>query len=205
MDPFRPPFRDSEPSAQNVRSTLTVPEFLAPNISEKEPSSDEVSTPRNRSRSRSISQFATSLISPSTEKPPIDMSGVASLPSSNSVKPDKALQETRKLLGHILHELQDRPRPPSAWDAFQPGRPQRTRSLPLNLKAGLRLGHGHASRSGSLSLVDSDSDEELDTTFSPDLTYELLNKLRDVLIIARLKSWQIFDVGYEDQSLAIGK
>ncbi|KAL5490495.1 hypothetical protein ACEPAI_5328 [Sanghuangporus weigelae] len=197
MDPFRSSFRDSDSLTQNVRSTLTVPEFLPPNISEKEPTNlDAVSTPRNRSRSRSISQFASSLISPSNEKPSVDVSGISNLNSNSSIKPDKALQETRKLLGHILHELQNRPRPPSAWDAFHPSYgAQRTRSLPLNFKSGLKLRPGHASRSGSLSLVDSDSDDEVDATFSPDLTYELLSKLRDVLVIAKLKNWQIFDDG----------
>ncbi|EJD06034.1 uncharacterized protein FOMMEDRAFT_119510 [Fomitiporia mediterranea MF3/22] len=49
------------------------------------------------------------------------------------------------------------------------------------------------SASASLSLADSDSDDELDAVFSSDITFDLLGKLKDVLIVAKLKSWHIFE------------
>lgn len=151
---------------------------------------------RTRSRSRTLSQVPFPFRSSAVEGVSQDISRIASV-SDNPAKSDKARQETRKLLSHILNELRNRPRPPPAWATLS----YATGTEAPQSSGGRRQVYGPTSFGGPgtrtrlTASSDSDSDGESSMTFSPGITFDFLNKLRDVLILAKLKDWRIFDDG----------
>ncbi|KAH8117558.1 hypothetical protein DFH11DRAFT_1504486 [Phellopilus nigrolimitatus] len=183
--------RDSEYFPRPSNSRLTIPDFQPSSV---EQNNEGTTTPRNRGRSRSFSQVAIPFISPTSEKTSPGVARLASLSTENSQKPDKARQETRKLLSHILNELQNRPRPPSIWDAFK----SEYGGLGAHGPKGIRKSsetRDKANRSRTMTLVDSDSDDEISSLFSPDITFDFLNKLKEVLIMSKARGWHIFNDG----------
>lgn len=145
------------------------------------------SPPRSRARSRTISQVAIPFKSKATSDGQNESSSFKVL-TDTTTRSDRALQETRKLLGHILNELKNRPRPSPVWLAGVDTSTTRTRR-------GKNRRNGEM-RSPSLSLTAFDSDSSEDSTssgFSPGTTFDLLNKLRDVLQLAKAKGWRLFE------------
>jgi hypothetical protein len=114
----------------------------------------------------------------------------------------KALNESRKLLAHLLNQLQTRPLPPSVFDAFKDINGSlndtkladvvQTVRAAVRLKGGKRDGQTHVPQRD-----DSDEEAETEKTFSTDATFSLMTQLKDVLLISRLQNWQIFHDRYE--------
>ncbi|PSR74140.1 hypothetical protein PHLCEN_2v10096 [Hermanssonia centrifuga] len=110
----------------------------------------------------------------------------------------KARGESRKLLAHLLGELQRRSMPPPAMEAMD-GRATRVekglgavvRSLSgIAGTAGGGLSEGKGRRAAVSELSDDDSDDE--TSFHTDVTFDLMSKLKEVLVISIAQGWDIF-------------
>ncbi|TFK42558.1 hypothetical protein BDQ12DRAFT_676416 [Crucibulum laeve] len=108
---------------------------------------------------------------------------------------NRAKNESRKLLLHVLNQLQNRPRPPSVSDTFSNVVPdvtdKRFDAFVGTVKDAVKL---RSNRVGVRSDVD-DSDEEIDQSFSTDTTFDLMVQLKDVLNISVVQGWHIFDDG----------
>ena len=102
--------------------------------------------------------------------PPSTVSQLSqNVPSSTIV--DRALQETRKLLTHILSQLQHRPMPPSIFDDVNSStKPVKYKNNRRDARAQPQLAQGE----------DDDDDYESDI-FTTDTTYDLMLQLKEVL------------------------
>ena len=144
------------------------------------------SPPRSRGRSRTFSQMATSMRLSPGEKTDIPNDGPRRSFSSKTDPQDRAQQETRKLLNHIMLELENRPHPPSIWSTCKAG------------LEGQRAGMKRPEKTQTSRFIsggDSESDDETKSSFSPQTTFALLHRLRELLIFSLKSSWSIFDVG----------
>jgi len=131
-------------------------------------------------------------------------------PSPSSVEPapdfgrkpsnKRALNETRKLLSHVLAQLENRKTPASVVDTLMQATDAGSRGISAvaeKLKEVVKV----ANRSNSRAPVNNtdrqdESDEEDDgSEFTTDETYDLLLQLKDVLVIATAQGWAIFDDG----------
>lgn len=143
------------------------------------------SPPRSRGRSRTFSQMATSIMVTPGERANGGSEGPRRSFSEKENLQDRALAETRKLLNHIMLELENRPRPPSLWSACKTGiEAQRAQTK--------RPEKAQSSRpfiSGS----DSESEDDSKSTFSPQTTFALLDRLRNLLLVSVAKSWPILE------------
>lgn len=184
MDSFISPNRNSDLEVHSRVSNESI---------STEGRDQDVLTPRVRSRT--ISQLATPFKSPILDKTSSNATKLTNFTSDGSNKPDKARLETRKLLSHILNELSSRPRPPPVWDSF--GSNFKNQKSHSHLFSSFNGKEGpFPFRANGLISSDSDSEDERQTSFSPDITFELLNRLRDVLSVAKLKLWSnIFNEG----------
>ncbi|KAI0302159.1 hypothetical protein BC826DRAFT_987563 [Russula brevipes] len=96
----------------------------------------------------------------------------------------KARDESQKLLAHVLEQLRHRPECPSSY------------SLPFQVAPAAKsiIPRPSASRTTSeLQSLDPEYEETSERAFSPDLAYDLMNRLRDVLMISLSQGWQIFN------------
>jgi hypothetical protein len=142
-------------------------------------------SPSFRERARALSNAAL----PSRRPSQINISNTTSLvpPRSPLLAPPpgmtKARDESQKLLAHVLEQLRHRPKCPSSYP------PQAHPAAAATLIAP----RASASRttSGAQSL-DPESEDSPERAFSPDLAFDLMNRLRDVLIISLSQGWQIF-------------
>jgi hypothetical protein len=125
---------------------------------------------------------------------------------SVSVAPNasKALNESRKLLAHLLGQLQHRPLPPPVFDAFKDisGNLNDTKLVDVvqTVKAVVRLQGGKRDTRAvppSLQRDNSDEEDETEKIFTTDATFSLMTQLKDVLLISRSQNWQIFHDRYE--------
>lgn len=100
----------------------------------------------------------------------------------------KARDESQKLLAHVLEQLRHRPKfPSSCLPPFQTA-PSAKSIFP----------RPSASRTTSeVQSLDPENEEISERTFSPDLAFDLMNRLRDVLMISLSRGWQIFSERYE--------
>ncbi|KAF9005683.1 hypothetical protein BDQ17DRAFT_364577 [Cyathus striatus] len=110
--------------------------------------------------------------------------------------------ESRKLLSHVLGQLQRRIRPPSIYDAFASPNSDaadgRLSSLVGTVKDAVRF---RSSRqppkiTSHIAITLEDSDDETDQEFSTDDTFNLLLQLKDVLCMSVAQGWHIFDDEY---------
>lgn len=170
--------------------------------------------PKSRSRSGTLSQLPLSLLSAKLTSTP-SSPAVSSHSMSRQLNRDtfKLRQthsrdrnhgESKKLLAHILHELENRLSPPPIFDEFNQNNvaviEKRLDAIVQNVKdVSSKLRVMPPSRLTSLSLNDDDSDEDEVTSsnFATDNTYALMVQLRDVLLIARSHGWHIFDDRYD--------
>lgn len=144
------------------------------------------SPPRSRGRSRTFSQMATSMRLSPGEKTEQTIDGPRRSFSSKADPKDRAQRETRKLLMHIMLELENRPRPPSIWQTCKAG------------LEGQRAGTRRPEKTQGSRFIpggDSESEDETKSSFSPQTTFALLHRLRELLIFSLKSSWFIFDVG----------
>ncbi|KAH9966782.1 hypothetical protein BC827DRAFT_1153126 [Russula dissimulans] len=103
----------------------------------------------------------------------------------------KARDESQKLLAHVLDQLRNRPKcPPSYPPQFQ------ATPAPKSI-----IHRPSASRTISeIQSQDPESEEISERAFSPDLAFDLMTRLRDVLMISLTQGWQIFS---ESSSVAV--
>ncbi|TBU65728.1 hypothetical protein BD310DRAFT_803111 [Dichomitus squalens] len=110
---------------------------------------------------------------------------------------NRARNESRKLLAHILSQLQGRPVPPSLLSTLVLGSVTNEKgngSVIKSVKGAVKYtGTLPARRTHQpLPQDDIDSDEEDVEAFSTDITLDLINQLKDVLVLSIAHSWDIF-------------
>jgi hypothetical protein len=156
--------------------------FVTPPTS---PSPGDELSPSFRERARALSNAAL----PSRRPSQNNISNTTSLlpPRSPLLVPPpgmtKARDESQKLLAHVLDQLRHRPKCPSS---YPPQSHPATAAKPISLRAS-------ASRMTSdAQSLDPDSEDGPERAFSPDLAFDLMNRLRDVLMISLSQGWQIF-------------
>ena len=170
---------------------------------------DTPTTKGNRARSLSQSVLPALRISTSpnlSERSPTeDAKIVDPLGSSN-----KARNESRKLLAHLLSQLQHRPMPPSSLHALEDMSAPTEKGLgavvqTVKVAVKHRRTRSEAKAARGMQAEDSDSDLEDDAVFSTDVTFDLMSQLKDVLIISSLQKWDILNdrhVRYDSPSVA---
>ncbi|KAG5638370.1 hypothetical protein H0H81_000381 [Sphagnurus paluster] len=141
-------------------------------------------------------EFSISLNSPTSPQPEdvpsLRVSGPPHTPispttprkqSSKSKTTNRAWNESRKLLSHVLDQLERRTLPPSVLDALDTAE----REVVILKK------HKPQAKAYSQTGPDSDSDNDGEYGFSSDATYDLMMQFKDVLIMAADQGWHIFD------------
>jgi hypothetical protein len=103
----------------------------------------------------------------------------------------KGKLESRKLLAHLLSQLQHRKIPPSIFEIFRTG-PSASLASSLGsvvqtVRSAVKLNHGRS----EMPLVEDEDDEDV-SGYKTDATLDLLNQLRHVLLVSIEKGWQIF-------------
>lgn len=192
-------------TARNRSGTLNVPSLhidtsdLSVSGGSQIPSATEPSSaqaPHPRGRARALSQAVLpSFLSPASsnrEKP--------SSPVQQGL--DKARDESRKLLAHVLRELENRPLPPSVFDDYKfvavekegkglAGVVESVRNVTMFKSTKQKESHHGRTMS---SLDDSNEDEDTqDAVFSTDATFDLMSQFREVLVIMQAQGWKVFD------------
>ncbi len=159
-----------------ISESLDIPSTTSPGSSP---------APSFRERDGALSE-ATSLRLPqgvtgSGQSPPLT-------PSSTFYTPppviSRARDESQKLLAHVLEQLRHRPKPPSP------------NSFPSQAVAVAKyiIPRQSTSRTNSeAQQPDLDGEDNSARVFSPDMAYDLMNRLRDVLMISLSHKWQIFN------------
>ncbi len=137
-----------------------------------------------REKDRAISQAA-------SLRPPQGIAGSGPSPhlspaAAFSIPPviSRARDESQKLLAHVLEQLRHRPKPLSP------------NSLPSQATPVAKYIIPRPSTSRTNSVVqqsDLDGEDDSERAFSPDLAFDLMNRLRDVLMISLSHSWQLFN------------
>ena len=182
-----------------VEQSLPIQPFPSINIDHV---ADIEKTPRQRRRAGTLSHV-TSVFIPgasfeSGEKSPTRPRLTT---SPNLRKPPKARSGQLKLVLHVLEELETRPRAPRVWANLYPtDRPTNSEGalgqLAQTVKDAVTSRHNVTpSRSNGVHDVDSDEEEAAGDAYSTDETLTRLEKLKDVLLVARSQGWQIFDDG----------
>ncbi|KAH9946036.1 uncharacterized protein BXZ73DRAFT_86240 [Epithele typhae] len=108
-----------------------------------------------------------------------------------------ARNESRKLLAHILSQLQIRPVPPSYLSTLATGQPQNEKgggSMFKSVKGAVKYtGQLRGRRTHQpVPQEDDDSEDELADGFYTDTTVDLMNQLKDVLMLSIAHNWDIF-------------
>ncbi|KAI9446343.1 hypothetical protein H4582DRAFT_1905062 [Lactarius indigo] len=125
-------------------------------------------------------------------RPPQGVTGSSPSPhlspaSAFSVPPpviSRARDESQKLLAHVLEQLRHRPKPLSPHSLPSQAIPVAKYIIP----------RPSTSRTNSVNQQsDLDSEADSERAFSPDLAFDLMNRLRDVLMISLSHRWQLFN------------
>ncbi|KAH9050659.1 hypothetical protein EDB84DRAFT_1666282 [Lactarius hengduanensis] len=96
----------------------------------------------------------------------------------------RARDESQKLLAHVLEQLRHRPKPLSPHSLPSQAVPVAKYIIPRQ----------STSRTNSVNQqLDLDGEDDSERAFSPDLTFDLMNRLRDVLMISLSHRWQLFN------------
>ncbi|PFH54331.1 hypothetical protein AMATHDRAFT_38260 [Amanita thiersii Skay4041] len=144
--------------------------------------------------SKSVSSFRISLSS--TDERPSISSLVSDLGRTSSKLNKKTRNESRKLLSHVLAQLQARPMPPLIFDSYNEVTSSINRPRADTLKSPIRgnLNRGpNISAQSQYDTTGDASDDESQLDFSTDYTYDLMIQLRDVLLLSISQGWQIFE------------
>ena len=161
---------ETSDSFQVVTPPSISPDEPSPSFRERTRALSNATSP---SRRHSQGDFinATSPISPSYVLPP-PPSGIS-----------KARDESQKLLAHVLEQLRHRPKCPPPYPS----------SLQVASDTKAITPRPSASRTNSeMQSLDPENEEIHERGFSPDKAFELMNRLRDVLVISLTHGWQIF-------------
>ncbi len=109
----------------------------------------------------------------------------------------RARNESRKLLAHILSQLQGRAVPPPLLTTlvFGSGPTEKSNgSVVKSMRGAMRYTKTLPTRRTHQPVPqdDTDSEEEDVEMFSTDITLDLINQLKDVLVLSIAHSWDIF-------------
>ena len=159
---------------------------------------DTPTTKGNRARSLSQSVLPALRISTSPnlgDRSPVEDAKIVEPPGSSN---NKARNESRKLLAHLLSQLQHRPMPPSSLHALEDVSAPTEKGLgavvqTVKVAVKHRRTRSEAKAARGMQADDSDSDLEDDAVFSTDVTFDLMSQLKDVLIISSLQKWDILN------------
>jgi hypothetical protein len=100
----------------------------------------------------------------------------------------KARDESQKLLAHVLEQLRHRPKCPPSYTSQSYAAPV-AKSI-IARPSALRT-------TSEFQTLNSENEDTSERAFSPDLAFDLMNRLRDVLIISLSHGWQIFGERWE--------
>ncbi|GLB34930.1 putative response to drug [Lyophyllum shimeji] len=120
-------------------------------------------------------------------------------PSQKFKTSDRARTESRKLLAHVLDQLERRNLPPSIFDAFDRTDDQVTENnlgaLLETVKDAVKLKKQKQDSKSQTQAgtADDDSDDDGERGYSTDVTYDLMMQLKDLLIMSVAQGWHIFD------------
>lgn len=175
-------------------------DFLrAPSIELSFPDDSHDTQGTRRSRSRTISNVGLPFLSTSTSDENEKLSNIfPDTVPGKSHKPAKAEHESRKLLAHILGQLDRRRHAPSLWDSFTKENTgekseKRFELFRTGKPRGRQTRKDNTSRTESLDESDSEDDREFSgAAFSTDDTFDLICQLKEVLWISKLQGWSIF-------------
>ncbi|KAI0670290.1 hypothetical protein C8Q78DRAFT_114403 [Trametes maxima] len=161
------------------------------------PRSPAFSSTRDRARSISQSVLPSFRISSAggaekSEEAVVTIPGHAASHGLN-----RARNESRKLLAHILSQLQSRPVPSSLLSTLVYGPSQTGRgvgSVVKSVKGAVKYTGTLRERRTHQPVPqdDTDSDDDLLDGFTTDLTFDLMNQLKDVLVLSIQHKWDIF-------------
>ncbi|TFY64025.1 hypothetical protein EVJ58_g2899 [Rhodofomes roseus] len=175
---------------------LRVDTSVADASRDRIPFSPGLDTAGNRahSLSQSVLPALRISVSPTVEKFPIEL-GEKHIEAPGS---SKARNESRKLLAHLLSQLQNRPLPPSSLQVTQNVVAQAEKgfgAVVQTVKTAVkhRRTKSEAKAMKGMQADDSDSDLEDDAVFTTDITFDLMSQLKDVLIISALQKWDILN------------
>ncbi|KAF9533011.1 hypothetical protein CPB83DRAFT_806739 [Crepidotus variabilis] len=124
--------------------------------------------------------------------------GLAS--TQHGVRPNmnnRARNESRKLLSHVLLQLANRRKPPSVVEAltnasYDPSE-RGLGALAVSFKEAVKGMKSEKKPDRANTLQGDDSDEETSDTFTTDETIDLMLQLEDVLTMSLAQGWMIFD------------
>lgn len=142
-------------------------------------------------------------VEPGPSKPTIRVST-----SPSASKPTGRAHESRKLLAHILSQLDRRPKPPTLFEAFSNVRITSNENtlgvFAETVKDNMNVRGKRRDTKPSVQVepTDDDTDDELDGMFTTDTTYDLMVQLKNVLMMSVAQGWHIFDEEY-DQSAVV--
>lgn len=107
----------------------------------------------------------------------------------------KAKNESRKLLAHLLDQLQRRPMPSSTYDAYDQAKGGIGISAVVRTvksAVGSKSKGSVDERRPSLSTSDDEDADVEEAAFYTDGTLDLMSQLKDVFLIASLQKWNLF-------------
>ncbi|KAI0273753.1 hypothetical protein BC834DRAFT_227597 [Gloeopeniophorella convolvens] len=175
-----PPQRDKNTTPAlclEISDALTVPQAVSP----------DDRSPSLRSRARALSQAALPSLRLSPGASSITQSPLSSpIFATFTTAPagiSKAQDESQKLLAHVLDQLHRRPQCPPLDSLSSKPTPM---IKPDNIRPSISRTYS------SPQAPEPDSDDESERTFSPDVAFDLMNRLRDVLTISLSQQWRIF-------------
>ncbi|KAH7926319.1 hypothetical protein BV22DRAFT_1063234 [Leucogyrophana mollusca] len=138
-------------------------------------------------------------LSPGTDRTSPSVPAAKLLPSQNG---SRALDELRKLVAHLLDQLQNREKPPSVFDTFNVHIPRpNERGLGQVVGAFREVVKPKGAVRGpqvpvyQLQKEDNEDDYGNENAFSTEATFDLMIQMKDVLQISVAQGWQIFDEG----------
>ena len=180
------PFHREKPSVPVLRLEITDSTFVTPPSTP--PLGGDEPSPSSRERGRALSNAAFPPRRPSQGN---TTSITSPLPSPTHLLPraapppgiSKARDESQKLLAHVLEKLRHRTKCPSSYSPPLQAAPAAKSIIP-------RLS---ASRTTSQQSLIPEDEENIERSFSPDTAFDLMNRLRDVLVISLTHGWQLFN------------
>lgn len=123
--------------------------------------------------------------------------GISRSQPSQKTSKNRVRDESRKLISHVLLQLQNRALPPPVFDAATtPWNNPSNKGVAEAVKGAVKLGIGQAKVQAQFLPGEEDEEEDRDRVFSTDSTLELMTQLKDVLIISIAQGWLIFDDEY---------
>ncbi|KAM6500500.1 hypothetical protein JOM56_003514 [Amanita muscaria] len=120
------------------------------------------------------------------------------LDRSSSKIDKKSRNGTRKLLLHVLAQLQVRPRPPTIYESatslVESARGPNTGIVIDSVKDLFgRAGSSVVRTQSQSTAVEDDLDDEPRLVYSTDDTYELMLQIRDIFVVCKDRNWPLFD------------